>query len=165
MNTRALFLLPLTEDSLSICFGFHHALPCRERIRELPLKVNSFPPSLFLPGYIIATEWRPEARMVIKRMCFNPRITDTRETSVLYRQFASVFPTRGSHPPSATPSPPWQARYAHSWFLGCFLLQQPGAPSLSPILRHSPHLCVSKNQHPTLLLITLQVPVLETLEK
>jgi hypothetical protein len=37
--------------------------------------------------------------------CCNPQIIDTRGTSVLYRQFASVFPARGSCPPSL-PTPP-----------------------------------------------------------
>jgi hypothetical protein len=71
-----------------------------------------------------------------------PWITDTRDTSVLYRQFASASPPpQGSHSPS--PHLPQQARYADSWFLCCILLQQPGSPSPSSTSRHSPCLYVS----------------------
>jgi hypothetical protein len=46
-----------------------------------------------------------------------------------------------------------------------FLQQSRASPPPSPSSRHSPYLCVSRNQYPILLLIILQVPVLDTLEK
>ena len=149
-----LFLLPLNITGL----GSAHAtvsvditLPIGQSLRKKSARSRSTPPEVFLV------------------FCCKPQITDTRETSVLYRQFAFVFPTRGSHPPSSLQ----QTRCADSWFLRCVLLQQPGvtpSPSSSvrmalpielplnaDILRRqcetfSPLLCLQK---PTLLLVTL----------